>query len=212
MTLVDPIVTRHKLQNDLAMWRANSAHRERGWHLISYDESIPVLELAFLGRITISSGSAPLPVVVCTIRLAYDNYDLWPPSLTFIDVFSGQAIKPHTRAFVSTPEGPRDVLIDGHPETKRPFLCLPGIREYHTHPQHSGDDWLLHRSSHEGSISTICDRVWRLMVRNIIGLEVSMQALPAWPLKAQIALQLAQGDILDATAPGRPAPGAPPLL
>ncbi|RJP18310.1 MAG: hypothetical protein C4529_12825 [Deltaproteobacteria bacterium] len=196
-TLVDVDVTRRKVQRELELWKTNSRHQERGWLLLTYDDVIPSVEVAFLAKITTSTGSGPLPVVVCAIRLTYENYDLWPPSLTFIDMFSRQATVPHVRAFLSTHEGPRNVLVDGHPTTSRPFLCLPGIREYHSHPQHTGDDWLLHRSAHEGSISTICERIWRLMAKNIVGLGVSMQTLPGWPLKAQLGIQLVQGGVTE---------------
>src|SRR5258706_394570 len=78
--------------------------------------------------------------------LDYTNYALWPPSLTFIDPRTREPASPAVRAPATTPAGVRDALVDGHPDTGRPFLCLPGIREYHNHPQHTGDDWLLHRA------------------------------------------------------------------
>lgn len=196
--LVDPDVTRAKVRREFEQWRTNGRPRERGWLLLDYDDTTPSLELAFLARIAISTGSVQLPVVACAIRLTYENYDLWPPSLTFIDVSTRQPIKPHVRAIVATPDGPRDVLVDGHPNTNQAFLCLPGIREYHSHPQHTGDDWLLHRSLHEGSPLTICDRVWRLMAKNVLGVGVSLQALPVWPLQAQLVVNLTQGEMVDA--------------
>jgi len=199
-TIVDRDVTCRKVQRELDLWKANSQHQERGWLLLGYTEAVPSIELAFLAKVATSIDAGFLPVVVCTIRLTYENYDLWPPSLTFIDMFTRQPSRPHVRAFVSTPEGPRDVLIDGHPATNQPFLCLPGIREYHSHPQHTGDDWLLHRAAREGSISTICERIWRLMARNVVGLGVTVQGLPSWPLQAQLSIQLAQGDVIDKTA------------
>ena len=195
VALTDPEVTLNKFQQELDLWKLNSEHERRGWILLKADESLPSLEVAFLAGISTSVGIRPLPIVVCAIRLTYENYDLWPPSLTFIDAFTRQPSVPHVRAFVSTPEGPRDVLINGHPTTNLPFLCLPGIREYHRHPQHSGDDWLLHRSSKEGSIYNICERIWRLMVKNIVGLNLIVQALPIMPLQAQVNIQVTQGDL-----------------
>jgi hypothetical protein len=156
---------------------------------------VPAVEIAFLAKLALTSGASFLPAAVCTVRLAYDNYDLQPPSLTFIDLFTRQPTRPHVRAILGTPEGPRDVLIDGHPLTGQPFLCLPGVREYHVHPQHTGDDWLLHRETRAGSLWTVCDRIWRLMVRNVVGLNASIQAFPVFPLRAQVALQVAQGDV-----------------
>lgn len=194
-TLVDPEVTRHKVDRELQRWRDHAPYRERGWLLLDYQPETPAIELAFLARIGLTTSSSFLPVVVCSIRLTYENYDLWAPSLTFIDAYSRQPAPPHVRAILPTPDGLNDVLIDSHPITSRPFLCIPGIREYHQHPQHSGDDWLLHRPLGEGNVWTICDRVWRFMVRNVIGLNVGLQALPTQPLQAQVHIRLAQGDI-----------------
>jgi hypothetical protein len=194
-TLVDAEVTRKKFREELALWKEHGDLAKRGWLVLNENLTELSIELALLARLATSAAVGFLPVVVCAIRLSYDNYDLWPPSLTFIDIFTRQPSHPHVRAFLSTPEGPRDVLIDGHPFTRQPFLCLPGIREYHTHPQHTGDDWLLHRSSKEGSLSTIGERVWRMMARNVIGLGVSVQALPVFPLRAQVAIQVAQGEL-----------------
>lgn len=194
VTLVDPEVTRQKFSVELQAWKTEPEYRSRGWILLSEDSIIPAIEIAFLARIGMSTGSGPMPVVVSAVRLTYENYDLWPPSLTFIDAFTRQPCRPHVRAFLSTPNGPQDILIDGHPATNQPFICLPGIREYHSHPQHSGDDWMLHRQSKAGSLSAICDRIWRTMARNVIGLSASVQTLPVWPLQGQILIQITQGE------------------
>lgn len=134
-----------------------------------------------------------LPVVTAAIALSYDNYDLWPPSLTFIDPLTGMPSTPPVAALERIDNGEvRNVLL-GHPTTRQPFLCLPGLREYHEHPQHSGDDWLLHHNSGEGRLAVVCDRVWRRMARNVMGLQVSIQSLPG--LGTQLAIALAQGDV-----------------
>lgn len=194
-TLVDPEISRQKLRREVERWKTRGPHLERGWLLLRYDENLLTLELAFAARVSINVGSAPLPVLVCGVRLTYENYDLWPPSLAFIDPLTRDPSRPHVRAFQGTPSGPRDVLIDVHPETQQPFLCVPGIREYHSHPQHTGDDWLLYRDRGDGSVSTICDRVWRFMARNVIGIKLQLQGLPTWPPQAQLSITLAQGDI-----------------
>jgi Predicted metal binding domain len=193
--LVDPLVTSQKFKQELDLWEAHSEHQRRGWILLNRNDATPSVELAFLAGIATSVPVGPLPVVVCAVRLDYENYDLWPPSLTFIDAFTRQPMHPHVRAFLSTPEGPRDVLVEGHPSTNFPFLCVPGIREYHWHPQHTGDDWLLHRPAKEGSISTICDRIWRMMAKNVVGLQVMVQTLPVVPLQAQVLIQVVQGEV-----------------
>lgn len=194
-SVVDKEVSRQKLSREVARWKSNSRHQERGWLLLDYDELQLVVEVAFLAKVPLNVGGGPLPAIVCVIRLTYENYDIWAPSLTFIDAFTREPTKPHVRAIQGTPEGPRDVLIDIHPATGRPFLCVPGIREYHIHPQHSGDSWLLYRDRGEGTLSTICERVWRYMARNVLGLNVQLQGLPTWPLQAQLNIAIGQGDI-----------------
>lgn len=189
--LVPPEISAAKLQRELEGWRAHEReYRERGWILLRRDEL--VVEIAFAARVQASTSPAPLPVVTVCVRLDYRNYDLWPPSLTFIDLFTGQPIFPHVQA----PLDGRlpDLRIDVHPKFQRPFLCVPGTREYHEHPQHDGDSWLLHRGQQRGSLTTICDLVWRAMARNILGVRVTSQTWPA-PVQAQTFVQLWQGDV-----------------
>jgi hypothetical protein len=193
--LVDPEISRQKLRREVERWKASSVHEERGWILLRYDEDELTVEVAFLATVSLNVGVAPLPIVVCAIRLTYDNYDLWPPSLTFIDVFTRQPSKPHVRALQPSGNGVRDVLIDTHPETQQAFFCVPGIREYHTHPQHTGDSWLLYRERGEGSLSIICDRIWRFMARSVVGLRMVLQTFPTWPMQAQLSIGIAQGEV-----------------
>ena len=207
LTLVDPEVTKRKFKNELALWKSQNVLQERGWLILSEDESIPHVELALLAGVTTGGPIKKLDVVVCAVRINYENYDLWPPSLSFIDVFTREFRPPQVRAFLNTIEGPRDVLVDGHPSSNRPFLCLPGIREYHTHPQHTGDEWHLHRATKEGSISVICERLWLTMAKNVIGLRVLLQTLPTPAQQAQFAVQVMQGDLENmALLVNRPSP------
>jgi hypothetical protein len=191
--LVDPAVALTKLERDLDAWAAQSAlYRQRGWVLLGRRDL--VVDVAFCAPVAVSSGPSPLPIVAACVRLDYQDYDLHPPSVEFIDLFTGEAASPHARALMPTADGPRDVLIENHPDTGRPFLCFPGVRQYHDHPQHSGDLWLLHRSQGAGSLATICDRVWRFMARNVLGLRVTAQMLPS-PFLPQVDVRLGQGDV-----------------
>lgn len=40
-----------------------------------------------------------------------------------------------------------------------PFLCVRGVREYHRHPAHTGDGWLLHRGRGEGTLPAILSAI-----------------------------------------------------
>lgn len=193
--LVPQNVTRAKFQEQLDRWAGNSeAYARRGWILLSVaDLSVDV---GFLQKVAM--GGRTIPVMTACVRLDYWNFDLWPPSLTFLDPVTRQPAPPPVRApdRVSETEV-RDALIDHHPGTLQPFLCLPGIREYHSHPQHSGDDWLLHRHLREGDLAVVCERVWRRMSRNVLGMSVAIQSLaPAndTGIANQLDINLLQGD------------------
>lgn len=193
--LVPREVSRAKLDAELTDWKSNvELYRRRGWLLLGANEL--EVDVAFVAQVAV--GELTLPVITTTIRLNFDNYDLWPPSLMFIDPLTALPALPVVNAPERDERGdPRNVLL-GHPITKQPFLCLPGLREYHSHPQHNGDDWLLHRTSGQGRLAVICDRVWRRMARNVLGLQVNLLSLPG--LGTQLQIMLAQGDVAGAGA------------
>jgi Predicted metal binding domain len=211
LALVPVEVSCAKLAAELDDWQANAAiYTRRGWLLL--DRGPLHVEVAFLAAVPLV-GVFTIPVITACVRLDYTNYDLWPPSLTFIDPRTRERASPAVRAPTTTPAGVRDALVDGHPGTGRPFLCLPGIREYHNHPQHTGDDWLLHRAAGAGRLAVICEHIWQRMVRNVVGLQVTVQALPP-AIGTQVGMALAQGDLTvmqpspSALARQNPAPGA----
>jgi hypothetical protein len=43
--------------------------------------------------------------------------------------------------------------------TPKPFMCMPGIREYHTHHSHVGDSWENHKSHSDYSVIGIVTQV-----------------------------------------------------
>ena len=75
------------------------------------------------------------------------GYDQRPPSITFRDPWNWDLLQFGALSIgmlTDDPAKPQQVVLDAHPVTKRPFLCLRGVREYHEHPQHDGDDWALY--------------------------------------------------------------------
>jgi hypothetical protein len=183
--VVDPEVTRRKFERELELWsEQDTVYRRRGWLMLGQHELS--VDIGFLGRLPV--GGQPIPAMSACVRIDFTNYDLQPPSVEFIDPLTGEYASPPVQALVGTAEDPRDLVVHSHPETNRPFFCVPGIREYHNHPQHSGDSWLLHRQSGEGRLATICDRIWRSMARNLIGIQVNVQTLPG---QLQIQLRVA---------------------
>jgi len=194
---VAPEVTRAKFGQQIQRWHENAeTYAHRGWLLLSVGDLS--VNIGMLQNVDMAGRTVPV-MTVCT-HIDYWNFDLWAPSVTFIDPVTRQPTPPIVRAPNQVgPDEPRDALIDGHPDTLQPFLCLPGIREYHSHPQHTGDDWLLHRNLHEGDLAVVCDRLWRLMARNVIGFGIGIKlqqvsAAGAINMPLQLDVQLLQGD------------------
>lgn len=101
------------------------------------------------------------------VRLAMDDFDQRAPSLVFCDPITWEPLPAemlHVGHHVDEQGAPSQVTIATHPIFQRPFLCMRGIREYHEHPQHSGDDWMQYRQN-LGLFSTL-DTVWRTCVHN----------------------------------------------
>lgn len=193
--LVPAHVTGAKFDEQLQRWQANAeTYARRGWLLFSAGDLR--VDIGFLQNVAM--GGRTIPVITACVRIDFWNFDLWPPSVTFLDPLTRQPAPPPVRApdRISAEEV-RDALIDQHPDTLQPFLCLPGIREYHSHPQHSGDDWLLHRHLREGDLAVVCERIWRRMARNVLGMSVAIQSLaPASgaSIANQLDINLLQGD------------------
>lgn len=185
--LVDPNVSRAKLTRELDAWSRNEAdYRRKGWIILRADVADLIVDVAFLALIPM--GGTQVPIVVPSIRLDYRNYDLWPPSLTFIDPFTGRpAPSPLNEAWLPDQDGqPRNVLMTN--AAGKQFLCFPGTREYHEHPDHDGDVWALYRDDRRGSVAVICDRVWSMMTSAVAGIQMQMQPVllapsPGLPLE-----------------------------
>jgi hypothetical protein len=108
-------------------------------------------------------------------RFDLSDYDLRAPSVDFRDPWTDELLQYPTMFRAIEFEQERKahvVLLDDHPITHKPFLCLRGIREYHEHPQHSGDDWLLYRDSM--SMFSIIVSIWRVSV-DLIHAHLAMQ-------------------------------------
>jgi len=99
------------------------------------------------------------------VRIGMDDFDQRAPSALFCDPVTWEPLETlHVGSEVDTKGSISRVTIDRHPTFKRPFLCMRGIREYHEHPQHTGDDWMQYRNDF-GLFSTL-DTIWRTCVNN----------------------------------------------
>lgn len=188
--VVDPRVVAAKAEREFDAWQRNGEmYRRRGWVLLGREGL--TIDVGFLGAIPM--GPNVLDIVAAAVRFDYTDFDVLPPSVRFIDPRTGEDRLPMTRALTPTPQGPSDLLINEHPEHNRAFLCVPGTREYHDHPQHSGDLWLLHRGSGAGCLAPLCDLLWRTMADNVLGFNVGVQTLPP-PVNLQVQLHPLQGE------------------
>jgi hypothetical protein len=196
--LVDPAISAAKLDRQLEDWEANAdIYRERGWQLLGH-EGLEV-DIAFTARLPIGPGNN-LVVIPLAIRLGFHNYDIWPPSLRVIDPLTRRLLElPRVRAidFDTNDAGmPLDLFIDHHPETGHVFLCKPGTREYHTHFEHSGDDWLLYRDHGFGTIGRLCDLLWRTAVRTVVGVDFVAKRLALDELApVNVAIEIRQENV-----------------
>jgi hypothetical protein len=71
-------------------------------------------------------------------RLGCAYFDAQPPSVAMVDPDSGLEL-------------PLDKWTPGvahglHPATGKPFVCIQGIAEYHSHPSHLTDSWDRYRN------------------------------------------------------------------
>lgn len=76
------------------------------------------------------------------VRFGCEDFDGQPPTAELL-LADG---KPLPGA-----QWPRDManggIIQGHPHYGRHFFCRPGLREFHTHPQHEDQPWDKYRES-----------------------------------------------------------------
>ena len=191
--IVDPAASRAKFAREIEQYRAfEGTYRRQGWLLL--DASFPEVFVVF------AAPKLKPSAIVAGVVIDFTDYDLRPPSVRFVDPFTREPLKAKDMTFnmmrrIPTPAGqPGMIMFQGmgmqmppfqvqhliqtnSPEDK-PFLCLPGIREYHDNPAHTGDPWLLHRASGEGSLAFILEKIWTYGVNPIEDY--------AWQLKVQV--------------------------
>lgn len=126
-----------------------------------------------VGQIVLPAGAVAVAVAEVpslsarAFRARFDlsDFDLRAPSLEFWDHWANKPLDYNTMFRALEYERDRlahNVLLDDHPTTHKPFLCLRGVREYHEHPQHSGDEWLLYRT--DLGLFPIVLSLWRVAI------------------------------------------------
>jgi putative metal binding uncharacterized protein/uncharacterized protein DUF2604 len=178
--IVDPEVSRAKLRAQLDDWNAQAdVYRERGWILLG--EHDLRVEIGFCCRLPVGRGN-DLVAMPLAVRIGFENYDVWAPSVQLIDPIERRPLElRRVDALDFSPADggePEQSFIEVHPDTGRVFFCKRGVREYHSHFEHDGDDWLLYRGDGYGTLVQLCDLLWRRAVRTIVGLNFISQRIP----------------------------------
>ena len=102
-------------------------------------DELAVLTPAFLTKMGWELNSLAYPHIDVTVlgsrpfrvRMNYENWPDQAPSAELLEV-SNQVLKVETFAMFN---------MGSHPATGRPFVCMRGFHEYHTHPSHLDVSW-----------------------------------------------------------------------
>jgi hypothetical protein len=175
-TYVDPAVARQKFDREVADYRKlEDVYLRRGWFLLKAE--FPEVFVAFA-----APQLEPAPLVL-GVLMDFTDYDYQPPSVKIVHPITRAPYKGRelpTRLLravvVNNPEivfppgvvamKPQPLMM-AHSEDDIPFLCLPGVREYHEHPAHTGDLWALHRKSGEGTLHFLLSQISKYGVEPI---------------------------------------------
>ena len=116
--------------------------QSRNW--IFHQVKFPVIDCEFIGN----------GVIGLRIKMDCNDWDERPPSIELL-----------------TPEGnplPKDQIPAGtgvynpspHKNTQRPFVCMRGSFEYHTHTSHINDPWPQFRGLSGYTLGEILSQLW----------------------------------------------------
>lgn len=154
--------------------------------------SLPLIEdKEFRLRFLFSVPSLIPSPIAFAVELDYSNWDFEPPSLKLINPFTKEALKSNEVGIQflqwNSEAGKPQPLLVGH---EIPFLCIPGIREYHKHQHHSGDSWLLYRTNGEGKLADIIEKIIKHSISIIAGYLVNVNGHPVVFYKLPLAPNL----------------------
>lgn len=169
--VVDPQVSQEKYTSEVALFRQNySEYRTRG--ILLLEESFPAIRLAFC---SVKIRPYPILFAVC---IDFTNYDLEPLSISFIDALTYAPIliqqMPHQfpRKISQVQQNMNLQPLVIAQADNIPFFCIPGVREYHRHPAHTGDNWFLHRGiAGEGTLGFLIEKLHQYGVAGINGIQ-----------------------------------------
>jgi hypothetical protein len=174
---VDPEVSRIKFAAEIDQFKSlRDIYIKRGIWLLKDD--YPFALFAF--------AKALIPAaVIFGAMIDFTDYDLHPLSVKLVNPFTqiplkGTEVLTHFMRLVpasgANPAAPPTSLLAIH-SNNEPFICLPGLREYHDHPAHTGDSWLLHRGKGEGTLNFVVDKLHHYGVEGVSGYNMAMNIM-----------------------------------
>ena len=113
-----------------------------GWKVVTAE--YPILDVIFEHE-----TAAPLRV-----RLTCDDWNDVPPSVELLDASGVHLSTPPPNVGGIFHPGP-------HAQTGRPFVCMRGIREYHTHESHISDAWANYQRQPGNDLLGLVNQLWR---------------------------------------------------
>lgn len=185
MPLIDPQISRAKYQEQLDNFRSNEAmYRSRGILLLKAE--FPFVLFGFA-----APRIKPTPILF-GVRINFSDYDLQPLSVQFVDPFTERPLRVEevgTNFFkrtgnVQTPDANGGIqlnvqpLLQFHAPDGPPFLCVRGIREYHSHPAHTGDSWFLYRDTEIGTLDHIINVLYNYGINPLTGYHFQLGLPP----------------------------------
>lgn len=187
---VDPAVSRRKFDREVSEFRSQAAeYGRRGWFLADAEFPSALVVLA-------TARTQPIISILCGVQFDYSNYDADPPSVRLVHPLTREPYKwsqlPTRLPRMTAPPDPNalaqalaqgvsqvqvqtQTLMQALNDDDIPFLCLPGVKEYHDHPAHSGDQWALHRPSGAGRLVRLVQIISQYGLDTIQGFQVVPQ-------------------------------------
>lgn len=133
----------------------------------NFETDVAKLSDQAAARVSLEIHSRIYPVLDLTVqhkrplrlRLRCDSWDELPPAIDLLNPDGSFLAPPHFG----------DIIHDGpHPNTGRPFVCMRGTREYHTHGSHLNDLWDNYRGQDGMNIPGIAMQIahgWRRLAK-----------------------------------------------
>ena len=113
----------------------------RGWTI--HEIAFPVIDASFneAGRRTLR------------VRLVASDWNENPPSVE---------LRAADGTFLKHGEAPaQSIFHQGpHPAIGRPFVCMVGTLEYHTHPNHTTDHWEYYKQGEHATLTSLLTQIW----------------------------------------------------